>query len=80
MTTHPVTNAEIVRKMDAMEKEFATLTGKVDGLAELIALNHAIKTGGSIINWVAKVVASGVGIVALYKYGLAAVIGQGLGK
>lgn len=62
-----VTTAELANRIENLEK-------KIDGLADLIALNHAVRTGGRIINWVAKIVASIVGIAALYKYGLGAMM------
>lgn len=64
----------LMGRIENLEKTVDGLSAKIDGLADLIALNHAVRTGGRIINWVSKIVASIVMIAALYKYGLGAMM------
>lgn len=50
-----VTHADIAARMDRLEE-------KVDKLTDLIDALSAIKTGGKVINWLAKALAAGIGL------------------
>jgi len=79
-TTHPEIArglAEVKASLAAMHIELKAVADKVDETRDIVEAWQAVKTGGKVITWVAKVGAAVLAIFALVKVGATGIVDLG---
>lgn len=71
------THAEISQGLKTVDAKIDRLTVRFDELKDLIELQQAIKTGGKVVTWLAKLAAAIVLLIAMTKTGAIAFVEWG---
>lgn len=61
------THAEIAQGLKALEGKFDTMAAKFDEMKDILELQHAIRTGGKLVTWLAKVGGAIIALITIYK-------------
>jgi hypothetical protein len=71
------THGEIITALARIETQVAGLVNDVAETKEMVEAWQAVKTGGKVITWLAKVAAAIIGLVVFAKAGSVAMVDWG---
>ena len=61
------THAEIAQGLKALEAKFDTMATKFDEMKDILEFQQAIRTGGKLVTWLAKVGGAIIALITIYK-------------
>jgi hypothetical protein len=71
------THGEIVTALTRLEAKVDGLVGDVADTKEMVEAWQAVKTGGKVITWLAKLAAAVIGLIVFAKAGAVALVDWG---
>jgi hypothetical protein len=71
------THGEILKAIAQLETKVDGLVGEVSKTKEMVEAWQAVKTGGKVITWLAKLAAAIIGLIVFAKAGAVAMVGWG---